>query len=118
MGKWERTGPYEVLVQKKAAIHRGSQPSDIFPIHENHLDIAKFTEGSPDYRVIATNLHEISEMHLTQMGMKQSREISQINWVGSWIVSGFSKPLDWFRGRVKEALLGTSNLPDLSLNCY
>jgi hypothetical protein len=59
LGNWERTGPKELLVDKQSAVQDDSNPQDCFPINENHSDMVKFSDGSPEYDAVITFLHSI-----------------------------------------------------------
>jgi hypothetical protein len=59
LGNWERTGPKELLVDKQSAVQDDSNPQDCFPINENHSDMVKFSDGSPEYDTVITFLHSI-----------------------------------------------------------
>jgi hypothetical protein len=52
LGNWERSGPYELLVDQQSAVQPDSSPSDCFPIDEDHSDMVKFSDDSPEYRVV------------------------------------------------------------------
>jgi hypothetical protein len=41
-----------VLVDQQSAVQTDSSPSDCFPIDEDHSDMVKFSDGSPEYRVV------------------------------------------------------------------
>ena len=52
LGNWERSGPYELLVDQQSAVQTDSSPPDCFPIDEDHSDMVKFSDNSPEYRVV------------------------------------------------------------------
>jgi hypothetical protein len=41
-----------VLVDQQSAVQTDSSPSDCFPIDEDYLDVVKFSDDSPEYRVV------------------------------------------------------------------
>ena len=56
---WERTGPYELLVDKQSAIQADSNPQDCFPIDEDHSGMVKFSDGSPEYHTVIGFMHSL-----------------------------------------------------------
>ena len=60
-GKWERTGPKEILVKPESAIQRGSLTSDILPVDQDHSDIVKFAQDDTNYRGVLIYLHDLCE---------------------------------------------------------
>jgi hypothetical protein len=59
LGNWERTGPYELLVDKQSAVQADSNPQDCFPINEDHSDMVKFSDDSPEYHIVIRFLHSL-----------------------------------------------------------
>ena len=59
LGNWERTGPYELLVDKQSAVQDDSNPHDCFPINEDHSDMVKFSDDSPEYHIVIRFLHSL-----------------------------------------------------------
>ena len=59
LGKWRRTGPYEVLVSEESAIQAGARvPQDIFLINRDYSGIVKLVNGDASYLDITQFLHE------------------------------------------------------------
>jgi hypothetical protein len=59
VGVWERKGPYELLVDQESAVQSDSDPQDCFPINEDHSDMVKFSDDSPEYRIVVRYLNTI-----------------------------------------------------------
>lgn len=58
-GNWQRSGPYELLVDKQSAVQVDSNPQDCFPINEDHSDMVKFSDDSPEYHIVIRFLHSL-----------------------------------------------------------
>ena len=58
-GRWTRTGPHQILVDRHSATHRNidHDPQSTFPINENHSDLVKFTRGNAHSRSVISNLN-------------------------------------------------------------
>jgi hypothetical protein len=67
LGRWERTGAYEILVDRDSAIQTGSQePQDVFPINEDHSNMVKFSDGDGTYLTILNYLEDLLELSAVQ----------------------------------------------------
>ena len=61
-GQWEREGPYELLVDKQSATQADPDPRNCFPINEDHSDMVKFADDSPEYRIMIGFLNALIQV--------------------------------------------------------
>jgi hypothetical protein len=82
VGVWERKGSYELLVDQESAVQSDSDPQDCFPINEDHSDMVKFSDDSPEYRIVVRYLNTILHTVPSDSPM-ESEQFNQANDEGS-----------------------------------
>jgi hypothetical protein len=81
-GVWERNGSSELLVDQESAVQIDSDPQDCFPINEDHSDMVKFSDDSPEYRIVVRYLNTILHNVPSDSSM-ESEQFKQTNDEGS-----------------------------------
>lgn len=51
-GFWDRSGPFEVLLDKASAIHGYSKYQDVYTVDKDHSNLVKFAENEPDLNAV------------------------------------------------------------------
>ncbi|OLE51495.1 MAG: hypothetical protein AUG51_22715 [Acidobacteria bacterium 13_1_20CM_3_53_8] len=63
-GKWIRSKPYRILVERSSAIQRGTLQLDSIPVDEDHSNLVKFAENDQAYQNICARIEEVQSLRL------------------------------------------------------